>query len=406
MKVVFIVKGREAKSKAEECAKDFSDALKLKVDHFGEELYVIAATAAADGLEGAEILSGFLDSVVKKLGGVKKKIKPIRILCDDASAMFGRLLYPALCEFETRLRSAVIIAMCADEANFDNSLVTELESTDLGWLNCQLLEEHFATRAAAVFGDKTLGKRELIERIEAIDDGPLWDRLFCNGELVSVRGKFGLIRARRNDVMHFHTISYKAYSNAAEALMLVNEELEAYIGRALADEDYPASREAAARNASRQLAGNYAGMISAMSNAIAAINGLTADVNQLQGVSHALEQYAEIGKPARAAMDEALSACDFSGITAALSQFDPEKMGLTAPKIDLSQSPHYADMTRKLSEAIPPLTFDSTMFDVGQPGNAAEEGGGPTDENGFDGLRGDGLSGNEGDRDDNEGSAS
>lgn len=38
MKVVFLVKGREAKSKAEECAKEFSEALEIKSSPFGEGL--------------------------------------------------------------------------------------------------------------------------------------------------------------------------------------------------------------------------------------------------------------------------------------------------------------------------------------------------------------------------------
>lgn len=80
---------------------------------------------------------------------------------------------------------------------------------------------------------------------------------------------------------------------------------------------------------------------------------------QLQGITRALEQYAEIGKPARAALDEALSAYDFSGIVSALSRIDFGKVAGNAPELDLSQGSAYTDAVKKLGEAASAVSGDS-----------------------------------------------
>lgn len=359
MKVMFLVKGDEGKSAAEVSADTFQDALALKVNRFGAGLYVVEADSVSEDLEGAKALSGFLESVENNLGGRGNGVRPVRILADDASAFFCGRLYPVLCEFEVRLRAVVNLAMCADEDNFDDALVASLGQSTLEQLRSQLFDGYFASKVEKALKDKRLGKQELIRYIEDLDEGPMWDKLFGGDELEVVRVNFGQIKARRNDAMHFHTVSYAMYYRAMGVLGEVNDALGSYINRTLDDDGCQASREAAAQEASRQLAGNYAAMISAMSNVANATSALAGRLGQLEGIASALDQYAEIGKPARLAMDKALAAYDFSGIASTLSHIDFCKPIGEIPASDLSQNPACADAARKIGDAASAITRDA-----------------------------------------------
>ena len=138
-----------------------------------------------------------------------------------------------------------------------------------------------------------------------------------------------------------------------------NAELDAYVNRALADDRYPVSREAAAQAASRQLAGNYAAMVASLGNVANTAGGLGGNFGQLRGIIRALEQFAEIGKPARSALDETLSTYDLSGIVSALSRIDFGKVAGNAPALDLSQSSAYTDAAKKLGEAASAVSGDA-----------------------------------------------
>ena len=359
MKVAFLVKGDEGKAAAEACAESYRDGMTLKVNRFGNGLHVVEGIAAADGLEGAVALSEFLESVDKKLGRAKKDVRQVRILADDASALFGGLLYPALCKFEVRLRAAIDLAMCADEDNFDNKLVATLDSFTLEQLKQQLFDDCFAPKVVKALKEKDLNKQKLLSYVESLQEGCVWDDLFAGDELRAVRDGFAQIKERRNDVMHFHTISYKTYVRGKEVLEAANAELDAYVNHALADDRYPVSREAAAQAASRQLAGNYAAMVASLGNVANTAGGLGGNFGQLRGIIRALEQFAEIGKPARSALDETLSTYDLSGIVSALSRIDFGKVAGNAPALDLSQSSAYTDAAKKLGEAASAVSGDA-----------------------------------------------
>ena len=350
MKIAFLVKGEDGKAAVELCAEAFEETMALSVKRFGNGLYVVEGISASDGHEGAEALSEFLKSVEKRLGRGKKGVRRVRILADDASALFGELLYPALCEFEVRLRASINLAVCADEENFDDALVATLGNSTLEQLRQQLFDDCFVPKAKKAFEEKDLNKQELLSYVESLEEGPVWDKLFAYDELRTVHDGFAQIKELRNDVMHFHTISYKAYARGKEVLGSANAELGAYVRHALAEDHYPAAKKAAAQAASRQLAGNYAALISSISNGANAASYLGGNLGQLQGITSALEKYAEIGKPARSAMDEVLAACDFSGITAALSQIDFSGLTGSIPALDLSQNPAYTDAAKKLGE--------------------------------------------------------
>lgn len=352
MKVAFLVKGEDGKVAVELCAEALKEAMDLSVNRFGNGLYAVEGIAVSDGLEGAKALSEFLESFDKKLGRVKKDARAFRILSDDASAFFGELLYPALCEFEVRLRAAISLAVCADEDNFDDALVATLGNSTLEQLRQQLFDDCFVPKVKKVFKEKDLNKQKLLSYVESLQEGCIWDKLFAGDELRAVHDGFAQIKELRNNVMHFHTISYKSYVRGKEVLESANVELGVYVDHALADDHYPASKEAAAQAASRQLAGNYAALISSISNRANAASYLGGNLGQLQGISSALEKYAEIGKPARSAMDEVLAAYDFSGIAAVLSQIDFSGLPGNTPVLGFSQNPAYLGAAEKLGEAV------------------------------------------------------
>ncbi len=370
MKVVFLVEGDERKRAVAECAEVVKDELALKVSPYGEELYVIEANAMVDDIEGAKFLSEFLASVEKKLGRKKKGPRPIRILADDASALFCHRLYPMLCEFEVRLRAALCIAMCASKDSFNDVFVASLENTTLEQLERQLLESQFASQALSLVKGGNLSKSDLLSQMETLEEGPLWERLFGVGDLASVRKNFSQIRMARNNVMHFRTMGFKTYVAAFNVIEEANKELRDYVAGALSDESFPDSRKAAAEATSRLLARSYAAMIDAVGNANLPYGHFGGDTAQIQGIASALRRYSEVGKAAREPMDKALASYDFSGLVSALSQVDYGKFTGALSAASGSLGPACEGLTRKAAAT----AVASTKAVLGDGGTLADGG--------------------------------
>lgn len=85
----------------------------------GGDLFFISFSIEGDTIGNARVLAALRDSLPAG--------DNVRMLKDGASAKFCELLYPHFCRFEKGLREAITIATCAEQGNFDDPRVVEIE---------------------------------------------------------------------------------------------------------------------------------------------------------------------------------------------------------------------------------------------------------------------------------------
>lgn len=239
----------------------------------GNNNYLLTIEAISSPIACAEVLS----SIAEKIKEVfKKEAVKYYILTDEASMAFCYRLYPLVCEFETKLRKFVYVALFdLDEsakelaiskikksAGKEFSNIAEIPTTNflekitLGNLFDFLFDNNeFTTEAKAktnsIVNDigRTVTKQELISVIEKIEEKTIWNKLFQSNF-----GDFTLpnvhrdIFSYRNDVMHFHTITYKSYKKALVLLKKLNKELDIQISKGIVLENTSDNIEAVSNN--------------------------------------------------------------------------------------------------------------------------------------------------------------
>lgn len=181
----------------------------------------------------------------------------VHILRDDASLKFGTLLYPSIFEFERGIRTAYTIAMCAAQGQFDDPLVSKLESNlRLGELRDQLLHDNsFLKDVRAKVQSVT--KEELLSFIQDTEERSAWNKLFGEKAMPAAKAGFKEIVNLRNDVMHFHTITETRFDSGKSILRCANSEIQEYVAMALGDVNYPKLKAPDARVVLVQMNENY-----------------------------------------------------------------------------------------------------------------------------------------------------
>ena len=141
----------------------------------------------------------------------KPKKRSVKCLHDDPSRFFCAKLYPRFSEFETSLRTVVVIALCADRDSFDSEVAASLETLSLEKLGERLFTDRtFVNEARKAVDTDYTRKDALLRRITGTKEKTIWDGLFGD-DLSSVKTHFDDIREYRNDVMHFHTMGAGEY---------------------------------------------------------------------------------------------------------------------------------------------------------------------------------------------------
>lgn len=204
-------------------------------------------------VEQAEALSEFNDKIKDVF--LERKIS-FRILQNESAQFFAKQLFPLLCEFETKLRKLIQSAMFDISAPAEEEIVSRLkkysiidkkqdtldgnflEFSDLGKIIDFLFSNDELYKEIDTYKNKLetkyLSKEELIEYINRSDKPRIWDKYFSKefGESI-LPSKIFEIKGYRNDVMHFHEISFQRYKIAEETIKLVNDDLEKQIKKGI-----------------------------------------------------------------------------------------------------------------------------------------------------------------------------
>lgn len=238
----------------------------------GVNNYILIIEYYSTPVDSAETLSKIAQNIKDIFDSNKIKYY---ILRDEASIEFANRLYPLVCEFETKLRKFLYIALFdLDESarklttSKIKSVIQKMSKTEnipqnnfleditLGEVFTLLFDNKEFLEAAKNETkqiENTLSrkatKRELIDLLEKIEEKTLWNELFRSSfsdfNLPAVHDKLFNIR---NDVMHFHFIDYEQYSNSLKLLKKINKELDSQLTKGIVLENNEGNAEIVSNN--------------------------------------------------------------------------------------------------------------------------------------------------------------
>lgn len=223
----------------------------------GVNNYILTIEYKSSPVESAETLLNVFQNIKKIFDSNNVKYYVLR---NEASIELANRLYPLVCEFETKLRKFLYVALFdLDETaqkitiNKIKTVIQKFSKTEKipqsNFLEELTLGEVFnllfdnrefldsaknQTKQIENTLSRKATKKELIAIIEKIEEKTLWNELFA-----PAFKSFSLPLAQkelfdiRNAVMHFHFISYEQYKRAFKLLRDINRELDAQLAKGI-----------------------------------------------------------------------------------------------------------------------------------------------------------------------------
>lgn len=219
--------------------------------------YILTIEYTSSPVDSAETLLNIFPNIKETFDANKVKYYVLR---NEASLELVNRLYPLVCEFETKLRKFLYVALFdLDEAaqklthNKIKTVIQKYSKTDIfpqgNFLEDLTLGDVFnllfdnkefldAAKKETAQIENTLSrkatKKELIAILEKIEEKTLWNALFApffkSFSLPSAQSQLFSIR---NDVMHFHFISFSQYKSALTLLKKINKELDVQLSKGI-----------------------------------------------------------------------------------------------------------------------------------------------------------------------------
>lgn len=264
MKLSFLLKGSDTKKQF--TSFDLPGNVSRVIDTYkaeGGNLYFVDFISDGDNLGSARILARLRDQL--PIDG------NVRILHDGASVKFCEILYPHFCRFEKGLRGAITVAICAQQGNFDDERIVDLEEKyTLEHLYRTLFVDEEFLKAVKKLIDKNSTKDSIKAGLDALEEQILWNVLFSDQDMSTLRERHNDIKDRRNDVMHYHKISEAVFDETRKLLERVNSEIATYHSRVRNDVDYPKANAESAKIAAQMISEKYADMLKGVTSSFAA----------------------------------------------------------------------------------------------------------------------------------------
>ena len=347
MKVSFLVRGKEVRNRFE--GVDLPDAVSRTIGTYkaeGGDLYFISFAIDRDTIGNARVLAALRDSLPAG--------DDVRILKDGASAKFCELLYPHFCRFEKGLREAITIATCADQGNFDDPRIIEIEEklTLEALYTVLFYDSGFVKEARNLAkGGGTFTRNELKDMLDTLNERILWDVLFSDDDMPTFREQRIEIKDRRNDVMHYHKLAESVFDETRELMKKVNAEIDSYLERVKSDVDYPKAKAESARVAAQMLSETYEDMLESIQSSLDLSSAFDFS-DQLGGISQIVA-----GNIDTSGLASAIQAANSISGTVSLSRAAQEAMSMQA--LGLSSS---------VSKALEAMQVSAPKLDLGQIG--------------------------------------
>ena len=258
MKIQFIIEGNKYQEYIREIIQSSKAEAAILAENkktAGSNNYILSIHLLASKMVAARRLSEVAEKIVTKLS--EHKIK-FYMLTDEPSATFVNRLYPHVCEFEIKLRKLVYLALFDLDESATKLAIKKIKSTqkkfssitaipddnfletitlgnlfDILFDNSEFTEEA-KKKTSAITNDigRTATKAELIDIIENIEEKNFWNILFApKFPDFSLPAVYRQISYLRNDVMHFHRITYKKYLDSLELIRKINKELDVQLDK-------------------------------------------------------------------------------------------------------------------------------------------------------------------------------
>lgn len=275
MRLTYLIRNDEAKERflVEELPAGISRGEVGTYEAEGGKLYLLSFSFKGSSIAGARALS--------KLRCRLRDDANARLLVDDASSKFARVLYPRFAEFECKLRAAITLATCAEHDNFDDNRVKSLEELTLEGLGRQLYYDTSFQDKVKNRTKDSFTKSEVVDFIVGLREDTVWTQLFGEDSLSTIRENYYSLCDVRNKVMHHKLITEKAYDCARKMLRTAIDELDSYVEGVRSDVSYPKHHAARAVGAAKLIRENYDSMFHDLGGSLAQLSAATEAAQKL-----------------------------------------------------------------------------------------------------------------------------
>ncbi len=178
-------------------------------------------------------IKGENEKSAKKLSDNDKYVRNhfhIQILQSGCSAYFYKHLYPLASKFEHKLRKLLYVKSMMAPHESDAKNIDNLESQSFGDLfKLLFIDKKFMEKIKDGIKTKNqdaFSKEEIISFIQSTEENTLWDSLLEENIVPTLRKRFNDVRNFRNDIMHFHYISWERYKDIYTLFVQINKELD------------------------------------------------------------------------------------------------------------------------------------------------------------------------------------
>jgi len=186
----------------------------------------------------------------KKLSDVHtfvSKHASFTLLC-ESSEYFNKALYPLVNAFERKLRMVLFIVSSISDSSAANKTIRDLESKTLGVIFESLfVDNDFCNKARERINGKgeyngrgSYTKAEIQAFFLNVEEKPMWDSLFSDASIPTLKIRYIDMLNIRNGVMHAHNIDKEEFRKAKYLLNKINIEIDNEIARRIGQvEKYP-----------------------------------------------------------------------------------------------------------------------------------------------------------------------
>lgn len=258
MKLIYLIQGKKTQNAFTDMA--LPDNVSRSISPYGskpaDEMCLVKFECTGNSIDTAKTLAELRENLPKD--------SCIHLIEDGPSLEFCTVLYPLLARYERGLRKAIALAMCSEEKNFSDRLVTGLSDSGLGELGNKLFfDAKFKHELANLINKKgtRLSKNELIDEIKRLDEKTVWNDIFSDASLEEIKDCYCRLNDIRNEVMHHRTISIAVYEEASRLLDSTINKLDQYAIHQMEDIEYVEKQADKALTAAKRLGSNYAAML-------------------------------------------------------------------------------------------------------------------------------------------------
>lgn len=224
----------------------------------GKENHILRLSVSGESLKNAEALSEIAERIKSIFNNKNNKVR-YRLLINEPAQYFVKELYPLVCEFETRLREFIHGVLFDVEGKANDGIIKKMKSakifkrgmiengnlfelSDLGMIIDFLFSNNELSDEIKDYtgSNQNYSREDLIELIKNFDKHTIWEDFFKEDFSDSILPeKLKEIKEYRNDVMHFHDISYERYLKAEKILKECIKDLKKQINKKIIIKDSP-----------------------------------------------------------------------------------------------------------------------------------------------------------------------